>query len=126
VGHGTGAPSVIPGTDGLPSIAGLPPIITFVETVAPGMGRAVAVVHGLLAGEGGTGHVHGFAEMSPAQRAGAPPTITFVCFGSRTTGPAWQQVIWAEMLAIGGMAWLCAMAPRSIATALPPDNHPEG
>jgi hypothetical protein len=50
-------------------------------------------VQGLLAGEGGTGHVVGFAEMSPAQTAGAPPTSTFACFGSSTTGPAWQQVI---------------------------------
>src|SRR3954451_4454573 len=102
VGHGTGAPSVIPGTDGLPSIAGLPMIITFVEIDAPGTGRTVDVVHGLLAGEGGTGHVVGFAEMSPAHSAGDPPTITLVCLGKSTTGPAWQQVIWADVLAMGG------------------------
>ena len=84
---------MIPGTDGLPSIAGLPPIITFVEIDAAGTGSTVAVVHGLLAGDGGTGHVVGFAEMSPAQIAGAPPTITFICFGITTTGPLWQQVI---------------------------------
>src|SRR3954453_4349741 len=98
VGHGTGAPSVMPGTDGLPSIAGLPMIITFVETDAPGAGITVAVVHGLLAGgggpgDGGTGHVHGLPETSPAHSAGAPPTITLVCFGNTTTGPEWQQVI---------------------------------
>ena len=87
MGHGTGAPSVIPGTDGLPSIAGFPMIITFVETDAPGTGRTVLVVHGLLAGLGGTGHVVGFPETSPAHSAGAPPTITFVCFGNSTTGP---------------------------------------
>ena len=115
---------MIPGTDGLPSIAGLPMIITFVDTDAPGAGITVAVVQGLLAGDGGTGQVHGFAEMSPAHSAGAPPTITLVCFGNTTTGPAWQQVIWAEMLAMGGMPFLCAEAPRSIATALPADNHP--
>ncbi len=87
MGHGTGTPSVIPGTDGLPSIAGLPMIITFVEIDAPGTGRTVLVVQGLLAGLGGTGHVVGFPEMSPAQSAGDPPTITLVCFGNSTTGP---------------------------------------
>jgi hypothetical protein len=84
---------VIPGIDGLPSIAGLPPIITFVEIDAPGTGSTVLVVHGLLAGLGGTGHVVGLPAMSPAHNAGDPPTMTFVCFGIRTTGPAWQQVI---------------------------------
>jgi hypothetical protein len=84
---------VIPGTDGFPSITGLPPTITFVEIDAPGAGITVLVVHGLLAGDGGTGHVVGLPEMSPAQIAGAPPIITFTCFGSTTTGPAWQQVI---------------------------------
>ena len=87
-------------------------------------GSTVAVVHGLLAGVGGTGHVHGFAEMSPAHSAGEPPTITFTCFGITTTGPAWQQVMTAELLAMGGMPFLCAEAPRSIAPALPSDNHP--
>ena len=72
---------------------GLPWTITFVETDAPGTGSTVAVVHGLLAGEGGTGHVHGLADTSPAHRAGLPPTMTFVCLGNSTTGPAWQQVI---------------------------------
>jgi hypothetical protein len=84
-------------------MAGLPWIITLVEIDAPGTGSTVAVVHGLLAGDGGTGHVHGFADTSPAHSAGDPPTITFVCFGNSTTGPAWQQVIWAETLAMGGM-----------------------
>ena len=79
---------MIPGTDGLPSMAGLPPIITFVEIEAPGTGRTVAVVHGLEAGEGGTGHVVGFPAMSPAQMAGDPPIMTLVCFGMTTTGPA--------------------------------------
>lgn len=88
VGHGTGAPSVMPGTDGLPSMAGLPMIITFVEIDAPGTGSTVDVVHGLEAGEGGTGHVVGLAEMSPAQMAGDPPIMTFVCFGKMATGPA--------------------------------------
>ncbi len=124
MGQGTGAPSVMPGTDGLPSIAGLPPIITFVEIDAAGTGSTVAVVHGLLAGEGGTGHVHGFAEMSPAHSAGDPPIITVACFGITTTGPAWQQVMTAELLAMGGMPFLCAEAARSIATALLSDNHP--
>jgi hypothetical protein len=117
---------VIPGTVGLPSMIGFPETITFVETVAPGAGIAVAVVHGLLAGEGGTGHVHGFAEMSPAHRAGAPPTMTFICLGIRTTGPLWQQVITALMLTAGGMAFPCAKAPRSIAAPSLPDNHPFG
>ena len=66
---------------------GFPPTITFVEIEAPGTGKTVLVVHGLEAGDGGTGHVVGFAEMSPAQIAGAPPTRTFVCFGNTTTGP---------------------------------------
>ena len=78
----------MPGPDGFPSIAGLPEIITSVEIDAPGTGSTVLVVHGLLAGEGGTGHVVGLPEMSPAQSAGEPPTITFVCFGNSTTGPA--------------------------------------
>jgi hypothetical protein len=79
-------------------------IITLVEIDAPGTGSTVLVVHGLLAGLGGTGHVVGLAEMSPAHSAGDPPTMTFVCLGNTTTGPAWQQVIWAEMLAMGGTA----------------------
>ena len=95
---------MIPGTDGFPSIAGLPMIMTLVEIDAAGTGSTVLVVHGLLAGEGGTGHVVGLPAMSPAQIAGAPPIITFVCFGNTTTGPAWQQVIWAELLTIGGNA----------------------
>src|SRR3954451_7030750 len=111
----------MPGTVGVPSIAGLPPIITFVEMDAPGTGSTVAVVHGLLAGEGGTGHVHGFAEMSPAHSAGDPPTITLTCLGITTTGPMWQHWTTADALAIGGM---CAEAARSIARPLPPGNHP--
>ena len=104
VGHGTGTPSVMPGTDGLPSMAGLPPIMTFVETDTPGTGSTVAVVHGLEAGEGGTGHVVGFPAMSPAQIAGDPPIMTFVCFGMTTTGPIWQHWMTAEALTIGGMS----------------------
>ena len=84
---------MIPGTDGLPSIAGLPMIITFVEIDAPGTGSTVLVVHGLEAGDGGTGHVVGLPAMSTAHSAGDPPTITFVCLGINTTGPAWQHVI---------------------------------
>jgi hypothetical protein len=68
-------------------------IITFVEIDAPGTGRTVLVVHGFEAGDGGTGHVVGLPAISPAHSAGDPPTITFVCFGNRTTGPAWQHVI---------------------------------
>jgi hypothetical protein len=94
-------------------------IITFVEIEAPGTGRTVAVVQGLEAGEGGTGHVTGFAAMSPAQRAGEPPTMTFVCFGMTTTGPAWQQVMTAEMLTIGGTGLSLADAARSIPGAGP-------
>jgi hypothetical protein len=79
-------------------------IITLVETDAPGTGSTVLVVHGLLAGLGGTGHVVGLPATSPAHSAGEPPTMTFVCFGNNTTGPAWQQVIWAEVLTMGGNA----------------------
>ena len=103
VGHGTGTPSVIPGTAGLPSMTGFPMTMTFVETDAPGTGSTVDVVHGLEAGEGGTGHVVGFPAISPAQIAGDPPIMTLVCFGKMTTGPEWQQVITAEALTIGGM-----------------------
>jgi hypothetical protein len=53
----------------------------------------VLVVQGLLAGDGGTGHTVGLAEMSIARSAGLPPTITVVCFGNSATLPAWQQVI---------------------------------
>ena len=103
VGQGTGAPSVIPGTDGLPSMTGFPMTMTFVEIDAPGTGSTVAVVHGLEAGEGGTGHVVGFPAMSPAQIAGDPPIMTLVCFGMTTTGPMWQHWMTAEALTIGGM-----------------------
>jgi hypothetical protein len=72
---------------------GFPPTITRVEIETPGVGITVLVVQGLEAGDGTTGHVVGFAEMSPAQIAGAPPTMTFICFGITTTGPLWQQVI---------------------------------
>jgi hypothetical protein len=68
-------------------------IITFVEIDAPGTGSTVLVVHGLEAGDGGTGHVVGLPAMSPAHSAGDPPTMTFVCLGINTTGPAWQHVI---------------------------------
>ena len=124
VGHGTGAPSVIPGTEGLPSMTGLPMTMTLVETDAPGTGSTVAVVHGLEAGEGGTGHVVGFAAMSPAQIAGDPPIITLVCLGMTMTGPAWQQVITAEALTIGGTGLSLADAGRSIAGASPRGNTP--
>jgi hypothetical protein len=33
-------------------------------------------------------------------------------------------VITAELLAMGGMPFLCAEAPRSIAPTSAPDNHP--
>ena len=87
VGQGTGAPSVTPGTAGLPSMIGLPCTKTFADTDAPGVGMTVAVVHGLLPGDGGTGHRHGLPAMSPAHSAGDPPTITFACFGSTVTLP---------------------------------------
>src|SRR5919201_3951763 len=122
VGHGTGAPSVTPGTAGLPSITGFPCTNTFVETEAPGVGITVAVVHGLLAGEGGTGHTVGFPATSPAHNAGAPPTITFACLGISVTGPEWQQVMTAETLAIGGTHFPWKGAARSIATAQRHDN----
>jgi hypothetical protein len=66
---------------------GFPPTITFVEIEAAGTGSTVLVVQGLEPGDGTTGHVVGFPEMSPAQIAGEPPTRTFVCFGNTTTGP---------------------------------------
>jgi hypothetical protein len=94
-------------------------IITFVEIEAPGTGSTVAVVHGLEAGEGGTGHVVGFPAMSPAHSAGDPPTMTFVCLGKTTTGPAWQHVITAETLAMGGTGLSLADAARSIPGARP-------
>ena len=78
---------MIPGTDGLPSIAGLPPIITFVEIDAPGTGRTVLVVQGLEAVDGGTGHVVGLPEMSLAHNAGDLRTMTYVCFVMSTTCP---------------------------------------
>ena len=68
-------------------MTGLPPTITFVETDAPGAGITCDVVHGLEAGDGGTGQVVGLPAMSPAQSAGDPPTITFVCFGSTRRAP---------------------------------------
>ena len=105
MGHGTGAPSVIPGTAGFPSIAGLPPIITFVDALTPGVGIIVLVVQGLLAGLGGTGQVVGLAAMSDTRSAGAPPTSTVICFGITTTGPEWQQVITAADVG-DGRQWL--------------------
>lgn len=102
----------MPGTDGLPSMTGLPMTMTFVEIDAPGTGSTVAVVHGLEAGEGGTGQVVGFPAMSPAQIAGDPAIITLVCFGMTTTGPMWQQVMTAEALTIGGMLGAVSPDPR--------------
>src|SRR5215218_2541272 len=106
-------------------MTGLPCTMTFVETDAPGTGITVDVVHGLEAGEGGTGHVVGFPEMSPAQTAGDPPIMTFVCFGKTTTGPAWQQVITAEVLTIGGTGLSLANAARSIPGVVPHGNRPQ-
>ena len=119
VGHGTGAPSVIPGTDGLPSMTGFPWTMTFVEIDAPGTGSTVAVVHGFEAGEGGTGHTVGFPAMSPAQIAGDPPIMTLVCFGITVTGPEWQHMITADALTIGGTSLSLADAARSIPGAPP-------
>jgi len=85
--------------------------MTFVEIEAPGTGSTVDVVHGLDAGEGGTGHTVGFPAMSPAQTAGEPPIMTLVCLGKTVTGPAWQQVIMAATLTIGGMG--LSLAKRS-------------
>ncbi|HEX6022809.1 MAG TPA: response regulator transcription factor [Solirubrobacter sp.] len=108
----------MPGIEGLPSSAGIPPIITTDDAFTPGTGVTVLVVQGLLAGEGGTGHTVGLAAMSGARSAGLPPTITCVCFGNSATLPAWQQVICALMLTSGGNAFPCADAPRSIASPI--------
>ena len=126
MGHGTGAPSVIPGIVGLPSNAGTPPIFTIVEALTAGVGMTVEVVHGLLAGEGGTGHVVGLAAMSVTRSAGAPPIITENCLGVITTGPEWQQVMTALALTRGGTGFPCANGPRSIATVQTNGNHPQG
>jgi hypothetical protein len=126
VGHGTGAPSVIPGIVGLPNNAGTPPIFTIADAFTAGVGMTVLVVHGLLAGLGGTGHVVGLAEMSVTRSAGAPPTITWNCLGVITTGPMWQQVMTALALTRGGTGFPCAEGPRSIATVQSNGNHPQG
>ena len=71
-------------------------LIHLLARKSPGTSAALSVASacfGLLAGLGGTGHVVGLPATSPAHSAGDPPTITFVCFGNSTTGPAWQQVI---------------------------------
>src|SRR5689334_13057279 len=102
--------------EGLPSRAGAPPIITTVDALTAGVGITVLVVHGLLAGLGGTGHVVGFAEMSMARSAGAPPIITWNCLGITTTGPMWQQVITALALTSGGKGFLVLKVRVSIAT----------
>src|SRR5688572_29456278 len=113
----------MPGTDGFPSMTGLPMTITFVETDAPGTGSTVEVVHGLEPGDGGTGQVGGLPAMSPAQIAGAPPIRTLVCLGITTTGPAWQQVITAEAFTIGGMA---RSSPRRVAAVKRPGGARRG
>ena len=87
---------------------------------APGTGSTVAVVHGLEAGEGGTGHVVGFPAMSPAQIAGEPPIMTLVCFGMTTTGPMWQHWMTAEAFTIGGM-WLSL---RECSAVVSPERRP--
>src|SRR5688500_6056634 len=114
----------MPGTDGLASMTGLPMTMTLVETEAPGTGSTVAVVHGLEAGEGGTGHIVGLPAMSPAQTAGEPPIRTLVCLGMMVTGPMWQHWMTAAVLTIGGI-WplLGGTLGRSIASALPRGNH---
>src|SRR3954464_13874126 len=89
-------------------------IITFVEIDAPGVGITVAVVHGLLAGEGGTGHMHGFAEMSPPRSAGEPPPMTFVCFGKIVTMPMWQHWTTADALAMVGTGPFFALRLRAV------------
>jgi hypothetical protein len=93
--------------------------MTFVETDAPGTGSTVDVVHGLEAGEGGTGHVVGFPAMSPAQIAGDPPIMTLVCFGMTTTGPMWQHWMTADAFTIGGM-WLSL---RECSAVVSPDRR---
>lgn len=83
-----GAPSVTPGTVGLPSSAGIPPIITTVDALAPGTGVTVLVVQGLLEVVGGIVHpAVTLPAMSAARNAGAPPIITFVCLGNNATLP---------------------------------------
>jgi len=116
----------MPGIEGLPSKAGTPPIITTVDAFAAGVGITVLVVHGLLAGDGGTGHVVGVAAISVTRNAGAPPMLTWTCFGMSTTGPMWQQVITALALTRGGTGFPCAEGPRSIATVQSNGNHPQG
>ncbi len=118
---------MIPGIDGLPSNAGIPPIITIADALTAGVGITVLVVHGLLAGDGGTGHVVTLPEMSDARIAGAPPIITWNCFGIRTTGPMWQQVMTALALTSGGKGDFLVLKVRvSIATAPKNGNHPQG
>src|SRR5262249_31057498 len=108
-------------------IAGLPMIITFVEIDAPGTGRTVDVVQGLLAGDGGTGHVVGLALMSPAHSAGDPPTITLVCLGITTTGPMWQHWMTADALAMGGKWPFFALRLRVVSPQpCSPTTTPEG
>src|SRR3954467_10429800 len=102
----------MPGIEGLPNNAGAPPIITTVDAFAAGVGITVLVVHGLLAGDGGTGHVVGVAAISVAGHAGAPPMLTWTCFGMSTTGPMWQQVITALTLTSGGKGFPCAVGAR--------------
>src|SRR4051794_34821241 len=86
----------------MPIIAGLPPIFTFADTLTPGIGNTVLVVHGFVAGVGGTGQVVGLALTSPLQSAGAPPIFTVVCFGMTVTGPWWQQPSRAWLLRMKG------------------------
>jgi hypothetical protein len=116
----------MPGIAGLPSSAGTPPIFTIIDALTPGVGITVLVVHGLLAGDGGTGHVVGLAEMSDTRSAGAPPTITWNCLGMITTGPEWQQVMTALALTSGGKDFLVLKVRVSIATATSNGNHPQG
>jgi hypothetical protein len=106
VPFGTGATELVVINDVLSS-AGTPPIITFVDPIVAG---ATIVAHGTKPGVPGVGKFGhpgntGVPAMSVTRSAGAPPTITCVCFGTGFAIPLWcGQVMTAFTLQIGGTA----------------------
>jgi hypothetical protein len=101
---GTGATLFVVIID-VESSAGDPPIITFIEPMTAGVTTVAQGTNAGVAGVGRFGHPGrtGAPAMSVTRRAGAPPTITVICFGTGLIIPLWcGQVITALALQIGG------------------------
>jgi hypothetical protein len=98
IGEG-GTPSVRPVS--VETYAGLPPTRTFSDH-DPG-NVAATVVHGFVAGVGGSAQpTIGAPMMSGTHITGAPPAITLNCRGMSMTRPPWAHMMVALLVRIGG------------------------